>query len=362
MAEPLLVSTDFEAAIARNKRNTLVLIGVMTLISGVLGYVLGWAWAVINEIWRLPPSLAEKLTVWAVVRDLLALPPRPEALLGAALLIAWGIVWGVITLFWGARILSAFVGSRPANPSDPAEKQFIDVVEEMAIAAGLPAPQPMVVETEALNAFASGYSPSRSMITATSGILRACTRDELQGVVGHEMGHVADFDVRYVTVVAAMAGVIVLVQHVLLNVLRWSMWTGSGRSRGRDGAGSARLIATLVVLVIVALVSIAAPVAAKLVQLAISRQREYLADATSVKLTRNPVGLIHALQRLQQGDTALARGSSPVSALCIAPVRSVFEHAFSTHPPLEDRIARLQNLGGVSAASPPSPGHPGPWT
>jgi heat shock protein HtpX len=216
------------------------------------------------------------------------------------------------------------------------------------------------------------------MVTATSGILQACTRDELQGVIGHEMSHVADYDVRYATVVAAMAGVVVMIQHLLLDILRFSSWSG-GRSNDREGGGGARIAITLVVLVIVAIVAIVAPLAAKLVQLAISRQREYLADASSVKLTRNPTGLIHALQRLQQADTALARGSSPVSALCIAPVRLSFENAFSTHPPLEDRIQRLQNLGGgagevappepeAPAAEPPpsspapgSPGRHGPW-
>jgi heat shock protein HtpX len=375
MPEPQLLNTDFETAIARNKRNTVLLIVVMTLLSAILGYVLGWAWSLLSEIWNLPPQQAASLTAGGVVRDLFTLPPRHGALVGAALMVGWGLVWGVITLFAGARILSAFVGSRPADPGNPLEKQFLDVVEEMALAAGLPMPQAMVVDTDALNAFASGYSPEVAMITATSGILQACTRDELQGVIGHEMSHVADYDVRYSTVVAAMAGVVVMVQHVLLDILRWSSWSGSGRSERNDSSGGARLIATLVVLAIVAVVAIVAPLAAKLVQFAISRQREYLADATSVKLTRNPVGLIHALQRLQQSDTALARGSSPVSALCIAPVRLSFENAFSTHPPLEDRIARLQNLGGIAGtvapptrflppdAVPPEapPGHHGPW-
>jgi heat shock protein HtpX len=377
---PQLLSTDFEAAIARNKRNTVILIAVMTAISAVMGYVFGWAYGILHDVWTLPSSYVLRLTVGGVLRDLVALPPRQSSLIGAAVLVAWGIIWGLVTLYAGARILSAFVGSRPADPANPAEKQFLDVVEEMAIAAGVPAPQAMVVDTEALNAFASGYSPQHAMITATAGILQACTRDELQGVVGHEMGHVADFDVRYATVVAAMAGVVVMIQHLLLDVLRFSSWSGSGgRSDSRDGGGGARIAITIVVLVIVAVVAIVAPLAAKLVQLAISRQREYLADATSVKFTRNPTGLIHALQRLQQGDTAIARGSSPVSALCIAPVRMSFDNAFSTHPPLEDRILRLQNLGGVAghAAPPPQPeappvpppskapprppGHHGPW-
>jgi heat shock protein HtpX len=293
-------------------------------------------------------------------------------------MVVFGIGWGLVTLYAGAAILAAFVGSRPADPSRPAEKILLDVVEEMAVAAGLPKPRAMVVDTPALNAFASGYDPDHAMITATSGILEACNREELQGVIGHEMSHVLDFDVRYATVVAAMAGVAVLIQHLLLDVLRWSAF--SSRGGGRDNSGGARLALTLVVLVVVGIVAIVAPLAAKLVQLAISRQREYLADASSVKLTRDPAGLIHALQRLQQSDTALARGSSPVSALCIAPVRSSFENMFATHPPLAERIARLQNLGGGAAApsgapaalpaadprwsgpqSPAEPPHHGPW-
>src|ERR1700745_4189431 len=174
MAAPVLVNTDFERAIARNKRNTLFLIYTLTAISGVLGYVLGWAWAVINEIWTLPASQVARLSAGDILRDLV-------------------------------------LGSRDADPNNPAERRFIDIVEEMAIAAGLPRPRPMVVDTPALNAFASGYSPEHAMVTGTSVILQACTREELQGVIGHEMSHVADYDVRYATVVAAMAGVVVLI-------------------------------------------------------------------------------------------------------------------------------------------------------
>jgi heat shock protein HtpX len=353
-AEPVLVNTDFRRAIARNKRNTVLLILTLAAISSVLGYVLGWAFGIVSEIWRLPAQQVAQITVVSVLRDFVLGTPRPEALIGAVSLVAGSLAWGFTTLAVGASILSRFVGSRDANPANPAEKRFIDVVEEMAVAAGMPPPRVMVVDTPALNAFASGYSPQDAVITATSGILQACTREELQGVVGHEMGHVADYDVRYVTVVAAMAGVIVLIQHVLLDLARWSTWSSSSSSLDRDdserdGTRGERSLLTLVVLLIVMAFAIAAPIAAKLVQFAISRQREYLADATSVKLTRNPAGLIHALQRLAQGDTALARPDSPVSALCIAPVRMPFENLFATHPPLEDRIERLRNLGGVAA-------------
>src|SRR6185312_4575649 len=219
------------------------------------------------------------------------------------------------------------------------------------------------------------FSPQRAMITATTGILAACTREELQAVVGHEMGHVADYDVRYTTVVAAMAGVVVLLAHFLGNVARWSFGyggygMGGYRSRSRnDGASGARMALTLVVVVVLVVLLIVAPLASRLVQMAISRQREYLADASSAKLTRNPLGLIHALRRLEASDTNIARADSPVSALCIAAPKGGFlTGLFSTHPPIPDRIARLRNLGGAPIAEedaeaplPPSPAPPRPW-
>jgi heat shock protein HtpX len=383
MADPsaALYNTDFRRAIARNKRNTVILFVVLLLISAVVGYVLGWGIAIIELIWHLPPDQVSQLTPGAVLGDLFG-PPRPGALLGAAIVSGAGLIWGVITLSSGAEILASFAGARDANPNDPHEKRLIDVVAEMAIAAGLPPPRAMVIETPALNAFASGSSPGRAMITATTGILQACTREELQGVVGHEMGHVAEYDVRYTTVVAAMAGVIVLLAHFLGNVAYWTMgwgspWGGYGyrptRSRG-DGAGGARIALTLVVVVLLVILLIAAPIASRLVQMAISRQREYLADVSSAKLTRNPVGLIHALQRLDTGDTNIARSDSPVSALCIAaPKGAWLGGLLSTHPPIPDRIARLRNLGGgtVDEAETPASSVPdvpetdvrpkGPW-
>ncbi len=355
MASPAedLYNTDFAQAIARNKRNTLVLFAALLAIGAVLGYVLGWGIAILDIIWSLPAADVERLTALGVLRDLLG-PPRPAAIAGAVLVSGAGLAWGLITLVAGDRILAAFAGARPADPEKPAERRFIDVLEEMAIAAGVPAPRAMVVETPALNAFASGYSPKRATITATSGILESCTREELQGVVGHEMGHVADYDVRYTTVVAAMAGIVVLLAHLLGNIAYWSFgWGGPGRYRGGGSgkAGGARLILTLVVLAVLVVFLIAAPLASRLVQMAISRQREYLADASSAKLTRNPLALIHALERLARSETAFARKDSPVAALCIAePKDKSLASLFSTHPPIPERIARLRNLGGGAAA------------
>jgi heat shock protein HtpX len=367
MADPsaTLYNTDFRAAVARNKRNTVILFIVLLLISAIVGYVLGWGIAIIELIWNLPPEEVSRLSAGAVLLDLFG-PPRQGALLGAAIVTGAGLIWGLITLSSGAEILASFAGARDANPNDPHERQLIDVVAEMAIAAGLEPPRAMVMETPALNAFASGSSPKHAMITATTGILQACTREELQAVIGHEMGHVAEYDVRYTTVVAAMAGVIVLLAHFLGNIAQYTFgWGGYGyggygyrpsRSREEGGAGGARLLLTVVVVVLLAIVLIVAPLASKLVQMAISRQREYLADVSSARLTRNPVGLIHALQRLEASDTNVARSNSPVSALCIAaPKGAWLSGLFSTHPPIPDRIARLRNLGGVSISETEAP-------
>jgi heat shock protein HtpX len=342
-AAPPLQGTDFAAAIRRNKDNTLLLLEVLAVTTAVFGFMLGWATGILRDIWALPPAQLAHLTIGWVLHDLARLPPRPEAFIGCIAMVTVGTAWGVTTLYLGGQILSAFVGARPADPKNQFERRFLDVIEEMAIAAGLPLPRAMVVDTPALNAFASGSSPNRAIITATAGLLQTCTRDELQGVVGHEMGHVADYDVRYATVVAAVAGVAVLASHLLWDAGRWP-WA----LRGKGAGGTARGGLTLVVLLALAVVAIAAPLAARLVQFAISRQREYLADATSVKLTRNPIGLISALQRLQRSDTSLARADSPVAALCIAaPGHDATEALFSSHPPLEERIARLQNLGAA---------------
>ena len=345
---PMLINTDFATAIQRNKDNTLLLFAVLVVIAGVFGYVLGWAGGIIHDIWTMPAAKVSHLTADWVVRDLLSMPPRTTALFGALGMMATGALWGVLTLFVGAHILAAFVGARDANPALPAEQRFINVVEEMAIAAGLPPPRAMIINTPALNAFASGASPQSAVITITRGLLQACTREQLQGVIGHEMGHIVDYDIRYSTVATAMAGVIVLVAHALRDLARRA-WAPRDADEVGGGAGLWRLALTLVVVAVLAVAVILAPIAARLVQLAISRQREYSADATSVKLTRNPAGLIEALQRLKEGDTAITRASSPVGALCIAaPDALADDDFFSTHPAIDDRIARLRNLGGVA--------------
>jgi heat shock protein HtpX len=341
---PKLYNTDFESAIRRNNDNTLLLLEALVVLSAVLGYVAGWGWGIIGALHAMSVEQLSHLTAAWVIVDLVSLPPRPQALIGAAAMLGVGIVWGMAMLLAGGQILSVAMRARPVDASRLEERKFAAVVEEMAMAAGFwPPPRAMVIDVPALNAFASGTSPKRAMITATSGLLRACPREELQGVVAHEMAHILAHDARYVTVVTGVAGVVALVSQLLWYVdVRW---ISAGRA---GGAAVARYGLALFALVAMVALSVVAPVAARLAQFAISRECEYLADAMAVKLTRNPIGLIQALQRLQQSETRLARADSPVAALCIAPPKAGHAGAWMAfHPPLADRIARLRNLGDV---------------
>ena len=197
--------------------------------------------------------------------------------------------------------------------------------------------------TDALNAFATGNKVGHGTIVVTRGLLDTLTRDELQGVVAHEMAHLANLDTRYMVVVGVTVGLIALVCDMLLRTMAWG---GSGRSnddkKGSSGGG------ILILLLIV--VAIFAPLAAKAVQMAVSRQREYLADATSVQFTRNPNGLISALRKLAEKAAPFPGASRATQHLFIVnPVQTFTARTpalLATHPDIADRIARLRNLGG----------------
>jgi heat shock protein HtpX len=225
-----------------------------------------------------------------------------------------------------------------------------NVVEEMAIAAGLPKPRVYVMETDALNAFATGLSPQKAAIAVTRGLLKALNREQLQGVVAHEMGHVLNLDTRYMAAVGIMVGLIALVADIVLRMTQFGGYRSSSSSRSSDRKGGGG--AAIIVFVIMIVFMILAPIAAQMVRMAVSRQREYLADATSVQLTRNPVGLISALQVLDAGENKGPEiGNRATQHLFIVnPLRNFGANTpalFATHPSIEERIKRLQNLGRV---------------
>ncbi len=318
LQQKILRRTDFLAAARANQGRTRKLIAVLLLIGTGLGYLVGWNLQLVMQ-----PETPQPWSGWGVA--------------GALLLLGVGSVWSAVALRSGDRLVLRLAGARAVGRDE--EPQLHNVVEEMAIAAGVPKPQVYLIETDALNAFATGMEPRSAAIAVTRGLLRALTREELQGVVGHEMGHVVNWDIRYATAVAVLVGLIALVSDAALRSLRF----GPRRGGGRRGSGGLPAFLLLLVLALLA------PIAARLVQMAVSRQREFLADATSARLTRNPLGLIGALEKLDASEVPFAGANRATQHLFIVnPVRSFGERAsalLATHPPIARRIERLRNLG-----------------
>jgi heat shock protein HtpX len=258
----------------------------------------------------------------------------------AALMAAISVGWSLISLAVGDKLVLAMAGAKVIQKADA--PQLYNVVEEMAIAAGVPMPRVMILETDALNAFATGNRVGHGTVVVTRGLLDSLNRDELQGVVAHEMAHLGNLDTRYMVVVGVTVGLIALVCDMLL---RGMAWGSSGRSSSDKKSGGSGLLIFLLILV-----AIFAPLAAKAVQMAVSRQREYLADATSVQFTRNPNGLISALQKLADKAAPFSGVSRATQHLFIVnPVQTITKKTpalLATHPDIDSRIARLRNLGG----------------
>ena len=225
--------------------------------------------------------------------------------------------------------------------------QFQNVVEEMAIAAGLPMPQLFVIPDPDPNAFATGRDPEHASVAVTNGLLDALSREELQGVVAHEMSHVRNFDIRLMTVVAALVGAVVLLSDF---IRRWMFWGGGKRGGGSRDKGGGLLGAVLMVVWVIAI--ILAPIVGQLLSMMVSRRREYLADASAAELTRNPLALASALQRIEfavEPTKSIKRGTAN---LCIAdPLgrkidsrEGTLADLFASHPPMVKRIGALREM------------------
>ena len=280
----------------------------------------------------------------------------------AGMAIAAGIAW-FSWRFGAKQVLAAAGAVEVTEPTTPEQRILVNVVEEMAIASGLPKPRVWIVPDSDPNAFATGTDPAGAHLAVTRGLLATLNRDELQGVVAHEMAHVRNFDIRLMTLLAGMVGAIVLLSDVMRNFLRFGGPRPTSKSNSRKGNPLA-----VIVLLVWLVTLIIAPIVARLLAMAVSRKREFLADATGAELTRNPGALAAALEKLDQAvapTQSIARGAAH---MCIVDPagRQLTSDAgpfarFASHPPIAERMARLRAMayggsraegqrGGVSAA------------
>jgi heat shock protein HtpX len=241
----------------------------------------------------------------------------------------------MITYSFSVQSVISAAGARPANPQNRDEKILIYKVEEMAIAAGLPTPQVYVQESKDINAFATGKKPEEAIICATTGAIQQLNKEELEGVIGHEMSHIRNRDILVMTVTVGVVGAIALLCEIALRVLFWG-----GGSRGDKKGGNPILIVVLILAIIFA------PIFSRLTYFAISRKREYLADADGAYLTRNPEGLAQALEKIKADIPDDPKGSKTVAPLYISNPfkRALRDSVWSTHPPLDERIKRLRSM------------------
>ncbi|MCZ4279397.1 M48 family metallopeptidase [Kiloniella laminariae] len=339
-ASLVVQSTDFKSAQARNRRNSLVLCLIMITTAVGLGYVSGWA--------------AEILTGAHPALDLIR--PRSETLeiLRHTLKSEWGLfaaigmfIFSLLSLCWtwlfADRTLLSLNSAIKADAED--YSRLHNVVEEMAIASGLPKPEVYIIQDEGMNAFATGLRPDLAAVTVTSGLYNELTREELQGVVAHEIAHILNRDVQYAVLVAVGAGLIAVFAEIMLRLSRLFFSPRSSRSKDSDSKGAGLIM--IIVGAVWLLAAILAPIVALLVRMAISREREYLADATAAQLTRNPKGLASALLKINDHAHLAQKNSATEHLFIINPNRAFSETAgdlTSTHPATSLRIKRLMNL------------------
>ncbi len=314
-AEARPAPTTFYREIARNRRRSWLLVAVVVvvlgLLGGAIGYATGFGWG------------------------------------GVVMALVVASVMSVGSFFAGDSLVMATSGAREVDRAKPADRdqQFVNVAEEMRLAGGLPPPRLWVIEDSAPNAFATGRDPQHASVAVTTGLLDKLDREQLQGVIGHEMSHIGNLDIRFTLLVGVLVGSIALLADWFL---RFTFWGGGRRSDSDRGGGGGGAMALLFILALV--LAVLAPLIGRLVQVAVSRSRESLADATAVELTRNPVGLARALRTISDDPEVLEVANRATQHLYIVnPIKSFEERAKSlwdTHPPIGERIRALETIAG----------------
>jgi heat shock protein HtpX len=304
----------FYDQIAANRRNSFLMAAFVVVLLGLLGFAIGFA--VSGE------------------------PAGGIAATGLALVV--GALAGIGTYFAGDSLVLSVSGAREVD--EGSAPQLLNVVREMAIAANVPMPRVYLIEDTAPNAFATGRDPKHASVAVTTGLLEKLDREELQGVLAHELSHVRNLDIRFSLIVGVMVGAIAILADFFL---RFTFW-GGGRGRDRDSGGGGG--AQAVVFIVAIALAILAPLISRFIQLAVNRQREYLADASAVELSRNPYGLERALAKISGDAEVLEVANRGTQHMYFTnPIKKFEDRSsglMSTHPPIIDRINRLRQLTG----------------
>ena len=252
--------------------------------------------------------------------------------------VLFSVVSSFASYYWGDKMVLAMSGAKPANRKEHFD--FFTVAENLALAAGIPKPALYVIDDTAMNAFATGRDPSHAVVCATTGILSKLERRELEGVIAHELSHIKNFDTRLMAVVAVLVGTVAFLADMFLR----SLWWGGSRDRDENrGAGQIMLVVGIALAIIT-------PIVATLIQLAVSRRREFLADASAADLTRYPEGLARALEKLTGDKEVLEAATNATAHLYITnPFKGKhyaawFSGLFNTHPPIKERIKILRAI------------------
>lgn len=295
---------SFEDEITRNKIKSFLLIVIILIFFILLGYAISFA---------LDPSYFFFVMIISII---------------------FSLSYVLISYYNSDKIALASVRATPA--SQTLHRNFFNAAENMSLASGLPMPKLYVMQSNEINAFASGRNPNKAVICITSGCLEKLSKQELEGVIAHEMSHIANFDIRFMTLAAVLIGMISIISQIFLR----NLWFSSGRDR--EGKGNA------IFMVIAIAVAILAPIAAQLVSLAVSRKREFSADATAVKFTRYSPGLCSALEKIKKehfSEQEKQRYPQAIAPLFISdPFKKKIQGLFSTHPNIDDRIAKLKRM------------------
>jgi len=276
------------------------MIAAFVLLVGLLGYVFGYA------------------TGWGWI--------------GFPIAVVIAIIISINQYYKGDKIVLKISKARPAEKAE--FPRLLNIVEGLSIAAGIPMPKVYVIDDEAPNAFATGRDPEHSSVAVTTGLLKKMNKIELEGVIAHEMSHVKNYDIKIMMISVALVGVVVLVSDFMLR----SFWFGGGRRKGKSNA---------IMFAIALVLAILAPLFATLIRLAISRKREFLADASAAKITRYPDGLASALEKIAADHSVLEVANKATAPLYISnPLKKkgAWTNLFSTHPPIGERVTRLREM------------------